>query len=118
VQDDDVQACVCGYGARGAGTRRHTYVEVLQQGSSARTAAEGAAPMRANHDPCGGRDGKYGAASRKEKLRSDTRQSRRKQHDMGSARSARPAAVVDRSGWRHSRWKGRPSYRTRRSERN
>jgi hypothetical protein len=25
-QDDDVQACVCG--ARGAGTRRHTYAEV------------------------------------------------------------------------------------------
>jgi hypothetical protein len=97
VQDDDVQACVCGCGACGAGTRRHTYAEVLQHGSSARMAAEGEAPMWANHDPCRGRDGKYGAASRKEKLRSDMRQSRWKQRDAGSTRSIRPAAVVDQS---------------------
>jgi hypothetical protein len=38
---------------------------VLQHGSSAWTAAEGAALMRADHDPRGGRDGIYGAASSK-----------------------------------------------------
>jgi hypothetical protein len=37
--------------ARDAGTRRHTYVEVLQHGSSARTATEGTALIQADHGP-------------------------------------------------------------------
>jgi hypothetical protein len=60
-------------------------------------AAEGTALMQADHGPRGDRGDGYGAASQKEKLRSDTRRSGQEQRGAGSSRSTRPAAVVDRS---------------------
>jgi hypothetical protein len=54
--------------------------------------------VRGSHARCGR---SYSAAARR---------SGQKQHDAGSTRSARPAAVVGRFGWRRSRWKGRQSY--------
>jgi hypothetical protein len=53
--------------------------------------------MQADHGPRGDRGDGYGAASRKEKLRSDTRRSGQEQCGAGLTCGARPAAVVDRS---------------------